>query len=122
MRNTLFFRKMILPVWGFLMLLLPSVLYPGLSYFKFENLNIQKGLSHNTVGSILKDRRGFMWFGTNDGLNRYDGHRIIVYRHDSTITGSISGNRFTALFQDSSDHLWVGTRQDGLNLYDRDNN
>ncbi|MEO1011653.1 MAG: two-component regulator propeller domain-containing protein [Bacteroidota bacterium] len=74
------------------------------------------GLSSNSILSILKDSKGFMWFGTFDGLNKYDGANITVYKHDPRKKGSISNNRIQALFEDSKQNIWVGTTS-GLNRY-----
>jgi hypothetical protein len=86
---------------------------------RFERISIAQGLSHSTVNCILQDSKGFMWFGTNDGLNRYDGHGFTVYKHDPGDTYSLSHNRVQALFEDSTGTLWVGT-YGGLNRFDRD--
>lgn len=84
---------------------------------QFNSLDIKDGLSQNSVLSISQDKRGFLWIGTRDGLNRYDSHRFLVYRTDSQDSSSISNNYVTALLTDSKGHLWAGTRK-GLNLYD----
>jgi signal transduction histidine kinase/ligand-binding sensor domain-containing protein/DNA-binding response OmpR family regulator len=85
---------------------------------KFEYLTIDDGLSHNTVNCILKDSRGFMWFGTNEGLSKYDGYRFTVYKHNPKEAFSISDNRVFSLAEDEEGDLWVGTRN-GLNRYSR---
>lgn len=77
----------------------------------FERL---EGLSHNTVFSVLHGQRGFLWIGTADGLNRYDGYELTVYRHVPSDTASLSGNSIQALAQDEQGALWVGTAQ-GVN-------
>lgn len=59
--------------------------HPPLRDLKFAHLTTDDGLSHNTVVDILQDRRGFMWFATAEGLNRYDGHVFVVYKHNPTI-------------------------------------
>lgn len=84
----------------------------------FNHLTIDHGLSQNTVLSVLRDRRGFMWFGTTDGLNRFDGYRFTVYRHDPEDPGSLSDNVIQALCEDRNGVLWVGTAG-GLNTYER---
>src|SRR5690349_8088059 len=85
----------------------------------FRHLTIADGLSQNAVSAIVQDRRGFMWFGTKDGLNRYDGYEFVVFRHDPFDSTSITDSEITALFEDSRGRLWVGTRGGGLNRFDR---
>jgi len=82
---------------------------------RFERLD---GLSHNTVTSLLQDRQGFLWIGTSDGLNRYDGYDVVVYRHDRLDTASLSNNAVKALLEDREGALWVGT-DGGLDRFDR---
>ena len=86
---------------------------------KFENLSIADGLSQVTIYSILQDHRGFMWFGTRDGLNKYDGYHFTVYRHQPYDTTSLTHNKINALFEDHKGIMWIGT-DDGLNIYNRE--
>ncbi|MBK8904874.1 MAG: response regulator [Anaerolineaceae bacterium] len=88
--------------------------------FKFTHLSLEDGLSQTTVNSILQDSRGFMWFGTQDGLNRYDGYNFVVYRHDLNDPNSLGDNRIRAVVEDPSGILWIGTEAGGLNKYDPD--
>lgn len=83
----------------------------------FEHLSINEGLSQSTVHCIVQDRKGFLWIGTADGLNRYDGIKFKIFRHDPQDSTSLSANSVTALFEDSSGTLWVGTESGGLNRY-----
>lgn len=83
----------------------------------WQELTISDGLSQGMCHDITQDKRGFIWVGTNDGLNRYDGHNFKVFTHDPYNEYSISGNVCTALFIDSKKRLWIGTQTDGLNVY-----
>ena len=86
--------------------------------FKFTHLSLEDGLSQTTVTSILQDSRGFMWFGTQDGLNRYDGYNFVVYRNDPSDLTSLGGNQIRAIIEDPSGVLWIGASGGGLNKYD----
>ncbi|MGH9834117.1 MAG: ligand-binding sensor domain-containing protein [Blastocatellia bacterium] len=86
---------------------------------KFERLSTEQGLSQNTVLCALQDRQGFMWFGTQDGLNRFDGYGFTIYRHDEADPGSLRDNYILSLYEDRAGVLWVGTNKGGLNRYDR---
>ena len=88
-------------------------------YLKMEPLTIHDGLSQGMINCITQDHFGFMWFGTNDGLNRYDGYHFTLYRHESDDPHSVSGNLITSILEDSKGRLWVGTGLNGLNLFDR---
>ncbi len=79
---------------------------------------MEHGLSHGVVFSILQDSVGFMWFGTEDGLNRYDGLSIAIYRHDPFDTNSLASSNFGEVYEDRSGILWFGTWGGGLDRYD----
>ena len=85
---------------------------------KFKHITDDQGLSNTSVECILQDNRGFIWFGTLDGLNRYDGYKITVYNNDPKDTGSISDNTIRCIYEDHKHRLWVGT-SNGLNLFDQ---
>lgn len=82
-----------------------------------ERLTTEDGLSHSFAICIHQDRNGFMWFGTIDGLNKFDGYGFKVYKKDPTATNSISNNSVYAIFEDTEGVLWLGTKN-GLNLFD----
>ena len=85
-------------------------------HYYFKNLNVQNGLSQNTVNAILQDKQGFMWFGTKDGLDRYDGLSFRKFKHDGRSQRSIGNNFITALYEDEKGNIWVGTDV-GLYIY-----
>ncbi|NIM17973.1 MAG: histidine kinase, partial [Candidatus Aminicenantes bacterium] len=87
---------------------------------RFEHLTTEDGLSQNTILCIFQDSKGFLWLGTESGLNRYDGYEIKTYEHESDNPGSLSSNTILAVCEDHSGTLWVGTN-DGLNKFDRTN-
>lgn len=89
----------------------PSSLY-------FRNINTGNGLSHDKINCIIQDTRGFTWIGTDDGLNRYDGNRFQVYRHDPSDPASLSGNMITDILEDRNQVLWIATADGGLTRYD----
>lgn len=84
---------------------LPSYAYNTVHYY-FRTVDIRNGLSQNSVNQIFQDRKGFMWFGTKDGLNRYDGLSFRVYNNKNSNLGR---NFITALYEDAEGNIWVGT-------------
>jgi len=82
-------------------------------------INSFNGLSQNTINASLKDRFGFIWIGTQDGLSRYDGYKVFVYKHHNKDAQSLPANYITSLCEDKSGDIWVGTRTGGLSRYDR---
>lgn len=87
-------------------------------YFSFKKYQVEDGLSHNTVWCALQDSYGFIWLGTSDGLNRYDGRGNKVYRNVLNEKFSLENNFVEALIEVDK-NLWVGTNS-GLYIYDRD--
>ena len=86
---------------------------------KFNHITTDDGLSNGNLRAIVQDHQGFLWFGTEDGLQRYDGYSLVEYRHDPEDLKSISSNFIFRLFEDSKKNLWIGTMDGGLCWYDR---
>jgi ligand-binding sensor domain-containing protein len=84
----------------------------------FKSINTASGLSHNKVNCILQDKRGFIWIGTDDGLNRFDGNNFLVFRHQAGAETGISGNIINDLHEDKNGLLWIATADGGLSRYD----
>ncbi len=84
---------------------------------QFQHLSVEDGLSHNHITAIVKDERGFMWFGTPAGLSRYDGHEVKVFRHTANRPSSLADNDVLALFSGPHGKLWVKTKL-GIHVFD----
>ena len=82
---------------------------------KFEYITSKDGLSSSQVQNIFQDSRGFLWFGTTNGLNFYDGYQLKVYQHDPENKNSLSHNVINYVFEDKDGMLWIGT-DNGLNV------
>ena len=87
-------------------------------FLRFDNINIQQGLSQSSVRVIFQDSRGFMWFGTEDGLNRYDGYNFKTFKPDPDVPHSLSDRWINSIVEDPSGMLWIATRLGGLSRYD----
>ena len=85
---------------------------------KATRLSLEEGLSQSNVRCLLQDKNGFLWIGTQDGLNRYDGYNFKVFKNNPNDSNSLSTNMITCLLEDKKGSLWVGTL-DGLNKYDQ---
>ncbi|MCR9252473.1 MAG: response regulator [bacterium] len=83
----------------------------------FNQITQQEGLSSTDITSIVQDKDGFMWVGTEDGLNRYDGYSFTVFKNDPNNEFSIADNKITTLHVDNSGSLWIGTENNGLSRY-----
>jgi len=88
-------------------------------HINFTSLGTRDGLLSNSVNAILKDRYGFMWFATNDGLNKFDGKSFVVYRNSPGDSTSLKSNEILALYEDAAGNLWVGTGGGAFSEYDR---
>ena len=84
---------------------------------RFEQWGVKQGMSQNSVLFSVQDHRGYLWFATQDGLNRFDGYEFKVFRHSPADSGSISDNLVNTLFVDSKGTLYAGTHGGGLNRY-----
>lgn len=85
---------------------------------KFKHITDDNGLSNTSVEAIFQDKRGFMWIGTRNGLNRYDGYDIRTFFHNSSEENSLSDNYIKCIYEDRQQNLWIGTAN-GLNRYDQ---
>ncbi|QIH35665.1 hybrid sensor histidine kinase/response regulator transcription factor [Sphingobacterium sp. DR205] len=88
------------------------------SNFHFRKLQVEDGLSENTIYCIVQDQQGFMWFGTKDGLNRYDGNSFKNYHYQSEKKQSLGNNFVRSIAEKSPSHLYIGT-DDGLYIMDK---
>jgi ligand-binding sensor domain-containing protein/signal transduction histidine kinase len=85
---------------------------------RFDHISIEQGLSQSSVHIIFQDSRGFLWFGTQDGLNRYDGYTFKSYKPDPDSPYSLSDRWINSIVEDQEGYLWIATRLGGLNRYD----
>ena len=86
---------------------------------RFQSLTINEGLSQGFVAGICRDRQGFMWFATGDGLDKYDGYGFTVFHHEANDSLSLASDDLTCVYEDRQRRIWVGTRNDGLELFDQ---
>ncbi|HMW32047.1 MAG TPA: two-component regulator propeller domain-containing protein [bacterium] len=105
-------KKRILVAWLFF--IGTTFLFSQSREFEFKRLTVENGLSQSNVYAIVQDYRGFIWFGTQDGLNRYDGYQFSVFKHDIDDSNSISMNWINTIYEDKHRVLWVGTQGGGL--------
>lgn len=99
----------------FLQFILITTANAQFSNLKFENYSMEEGLSSSTCLEVFQSSDGYMWFGTIDGLNKYDGHSFQTYRPIQADSTSISGNRVFCIAEDANGNLWIGTNN-GLNV------
>lgn len=88
---------------------------------RFSLISNEHGLSNNTIECIYQDHKGFIWFGTRDGLNKYDGYTITVFKTNVKDANSISDNYVKCIYEDRNRQLWIGT-SNGLNRFNADKN
>ena len=101
-------------------IVMTSILFPqDSSDIKFERISRENGLSQLSVNYITQDKKGFMWFATQDGLNQYDGYGFTVYSHDRDVPNSISANHIRVILEDpGAGIMWIATSGGGLNKFD----
>lgn len=87
--------------------------------FRFKHVSTDDGLSENSVTAIVQDKKGFMWFGTSYGLNRFNGYDFTVFKNDPQDPRSIASNRISALDRDQDGNIWIATADAGLSVYDQ---
>ncbi|MDB5135715.1 MAG: todS 2, partial [Mucilaginibacter sp.] len=98
-------------------LLISNLLKAQNDQFQFSRLDLNNGLSHDQVNCIFKDSKGFMWFGTLSGLNKYDGYKFKVFKHSGSDTSSLNDDFIVSISEGPDHKLWVETRN-GFNIYD----
>ncbi|MCH5598230.1 ligand-binding sensor domain-containing protein [Niabella ginsengisoli] len=98
-------------------MLIYQVMAQGNSNLSYKQLSVNQGLSHSDVTSMAQDISGHLWLGTHNGLNKYDGQKITVFKHDSQDPNSLPDNRITVLFADKAGNIWIGTERNGLCFY-----
>jgi ligand-binding sensor domain-containing protein/signal transduction histidine kinase len=101
---------------------LPTTSLSAGQHLRFDRILTEHGLSQVTVFCILQDNQGFMWFGTEHGLNRYDGYAFAVHKHDPEDPNSLSDSWISSMIVDRSGDLWIGTANAGLNRFDLEAN
>lgn len=105
------------PISVLCLLVLPVILAAQGPKLKFKHISGEQGLSNSTIEAICQDSRGFIWFGTRDGLNRFDGYQMVVYRYNARDTTSLSDNYIRFIYEDREHTLWIATTN-GLNRFD----
>lgn len=117
--NILFFRFSLSLILNLLLFTRPII--AQINDLKFKHINYEQGLSNSTIEAITQDSRGFIWIGTRDGLNKYNGYTMSVYLNKPGDNQSISDNYIQCLYEDKQKTLWVCTTN-GLNRYNQKTN
>ena len=105
--------------WLFTLLICATTTWAQKHRLNFEHITSDGGLSQSNVLCILQDSRGFMWFGTQDGLNKYDGYEVKVFRRDPSNKNALSNDYIKDITEDKSGNLWLSTWGSGINRFDR---
>ena len=98
--------------------LLISVSFPLSADLNFRSVEAINSLSQSSVLCMVQDSTGFLWIGTKDGLNRFDGYEFVTYKYDSDDPNTLSNNEISCLALQSDSLLWIGTRSGGINRLD----
>src|SRR4030067_1439370 len=114
------FIRLIKNIFISIVLIYPGFLLPQNQKVNFNSLSIEQGLSQNMIRYILQDSKGFMWFATWDGLNRYDGYEFKVYKNINNDSSSLRINKIRTLLEDHNKVLWIGTLGGGLSRFNPD--
>ncbi|UCH94849.1 MAG: GGDEF domain-containing protein [Candidatus Aminicenantes bacterium] len=101
-------------------LTLAALIFGQESFVRFEQISSKQGLSQNVVYAIEQDHQGFMWFGTQNGLNRFDGYIFKKYKTKPKDPSTLPENGVSVIYEDRSGSLWVGTFGGGLSLFNRE--
>src|SRR6478609_9914822 len=97
------FRRSLISIWIFVATVTFS--YAQFGNYKFTRIDVNKGLSHNQINCLFKDSRGYMWFGTASGLNRFNGYTMKVYRNDVRDSSTLVDNQISSIFEDPDGRL-----------------
>lgn len=109
------FRKFL---FFFLSFCLPAVAVLHAQELKFSHIGSDQGLSQAAANAIFQDRQGFMWFATQEGLNKYDGYSFTIYKNDPNDSNSIANGYLNSIVQDANGKYWIGTYGGGLDMFD----
>ena len=93
--------------------------HPFAQNIKFKRISIDEGLSQGSVNTIFQDSQGFIWIGTQDGLNRYDGYHMKVFKTDQNSKSSLPSNIIKCMFEDKNGIIYIGTDDEGLSEYNK---
>jgi len=98
-------------------LLVPALAIASGSSIRFDHLTIENGLPQNSAQCVIRDKQGFIWIGTQEGLVRYDGYDTRIFKHNGEDVNSLSANDISSIVEDEEGNLWIGTINGGLNLF-----
>jgi signal transduction histidine kinase/ligand-binding sensor domain-containing protein/DNA-binding response OmpR family regulator len=112
------FRKSFIAFCFVLIILFVTPIKAQLQQYTSKNITTNEGLADNNIHCILQDSYGFMWFGSEEGLHRYDGYSFEIFRHESNNSNSLTANIVRALYEDEYGRLWIGTDGGGISVFD----